>query len=179
MKLDPTTTARLEAAIRNGTATVTSGPKAAPAGAPKPRDLLAADVQVTEYPDRYEVRAVVPLFLPSTANGGKLDRAAIGRAGSQRKAVAEVLCGALRALAPIAETRERGQVVHVRIVRHGAGMLDDDNLASAAKYVRDTVALFLSGGDDGPDAGIRWHYGQGRGKTGVQIVMWCELNGGQ
>lgn len=47
----------------------------------------------------------------------------------------------------------------VRIVRCGPRELDDDNLETSCKAVRDEVAAWL-GVDDGARSGVFWRYGQ-------------------
>jgi hypothetical protein len=62
--------------------------------------------------------------------------------------------------------------VVVTITRVGPGKMDDDNLASAAKHVRDGVAKWM-GVDDG-DARYTWRYAQrsdGRGVYAVEVVI--------
>jgi hypothetical protein len=51
----------------------------------------------------------------------------------------------------------------VTLTRVGPRDLDDDNLPSAFKYVRDTIAL-VYGTHDGPSAPITWHYSQRRAR---------------
>ena len=57
----------------------------------------------------------------------------------------------------------------VTITRIGPRKLDDDNLASACKYVRDQIAAAV-GVDDGSDR-YTWRYGQRRGKYGVDVEV--------
>lgn len=56
----------------------------------------------------------------------------------------------------------------VRLVRLSAGELDDDNLRSALKGVRDGVADRLGVPDNDPR--VRWEYGQERCKRGTYGV---------
>lgn len=56
----------------------------------------------------------------------------------------------------------------VRLVRLSAGTLDDDNLRSALKGVRDGVADKLGIADNDPR--VRWLYGQERCKRGDHAV---------
>lgn len=58
----------------------------------------------------------------------------------------------------------------VTITRAGPKLLDTDNLAGAAKALRDAVATWL-GVDDGPAAPVRWEYGQTRGGYGATLVV--------
>lgn len=58
--------------------------------------------------------------------------------------------------------------VTVRLVRLSAGTLDDDNLRSALKGVRDGVADRLGVPDNDPR--VRWEYGQEKCKRGAYAV---------
>lgn len=57
----------------------------------------------------------------------------------------------------------------VLITRIGPRKLDDDNLASACKYVRDEIARII-GLDDGSPL-YTWQYAQRTGKYGVDIEI--------
>ncbi len=57
----------------------------------------------------------------------------------------------------------------VTITRIGKRRLDDDNLASACKYVRDQIAAEV-GVDDGSDQ-YTWKYEQRTGEYGVEIEI--------
>jgi hypothetical protein len=59
--------------------------------------------------------------------------------------------------------------LHIIIVRTGPRKLDDDNLASACKYVRDEIARKV-GVDDGSDQ-YTWQYDQRIGDYGVEVEM--------
>lgn len=59
-------------------------------------------------------------------------------------------------------------VTKVTLTRHSAGELDDDNLRSALKAVRDATAQWL-GVDDGPK-GPKWEYEQQRCKRSEYFV---------
>lgn len=62
--------------------------------------------------------------------------------------------------------------VVVTITRYSAGTLDDDNLRSALKAVRDGIADRLGVPDNDPR--VRWCYAQARctrGEFGVQVRM--------
>ena len=87
----------------------------------------------------------------SEANVAQHRWAKTARAQQQRAVVAGALVG-LR-LAP-AHTRFR-----VTLTRLGARTLDEDNLQSAFKRIRDAVAKHL-GHDDSPGSPIRWVYKQ-------------------
>lgn len=57
----------------------------------------------------------------------------------------------------------------VTITRVGPRKLDDDNLASACKYVRDAIADAV-GVDDGSEQ-YTWHYQQRIGEYGVDVEV--------
>lgn len=57
----------------------------------------------------------------------------------------------------------------VTITRIGPAKLDDDNLASACKYVRDAIASVV-GLDDGSDQ-YTWRCEQRRGDYGVEVEI--------
>lgn len=57
----------------------------------------------------------------------------------------------------------------ITITRIGPRKLDDDNLASACKYVRDQIAAAV-GLDDGSDQ-FTWRYKQQTGKYGVEVEI--------
>lgn len=112
----------------------------------------------------------VPLHLEPVVNGGSIKRQLIGRAGKHRLSVSRVFATCLPLLAPYAAALHAGERVRVAIVRVGGRRMDDDNLRIAAKWVRDTVALFL-GVDDG-DPRLRWEYDQSPGPVhGVRLVI--------
>lgn len=68
---------------------------------------------------------------------------------------------------PFRPKRGKGSVaVVVTIVRCGAKTLDDDNLRTGAKPLRDAIATTL-GIDDG-DPRVKWEYGQVAGTEGQQ-----------
>jgi hypothetical protein len=58
----------------------------------------------------------------------------------------------------------------VAFCRIGPQVLDSDNLQSAFKGVRDTVATFF-GVSDSPSGPITWHYEQRRGTYAIEIRM--------
>ncbi|WP_439627524.1 hypothetical protein [Gemmata sp.] len=114
---------------------------------------------------------VIPLHLAAVTNGPALKRGAIGRAGRDRRVVAAALAPALRELAPFADAAQGGRPVRCRITRLGGGLMDDDNLPPTAKWVRDTVALFLGVGD-GPRGPVQWKYDQEPGDAaGVRVEL--------
>ena len=57
----------------------------------------------------------------------------------------------------------------ITITRIGPRKLDDDNLQSACKYVRDEIARYI-GTDDGSLL-YEWRYTQKKGKYGVDIEI--------
>ena len=64
-----------------------------------------------------------------------------------------------------------GETAEVQLHRIGKRQLDDDNLGTAFKAVRDELASAL-GSDDGPNAPIRWAYSQEQGREyGVRITI--------
>ena len=70
--------------------------------------------------------------------------------------------------------------VRVRFTRLSAGTLDDDNLRSALKFVRDAVAKHLRV-DDGDIERIVWEYAQAkakRGEPGVYVEIESAKRGG-
>lgn len=67
----------------------------------------------------------------------------------------------VRALVPKAPRPKRGKgsvVVVVTLIRIGARELDDDNLRTGAKPLRDSIATSL--GVDDADPRVKWEYGQ-------------------
>lgn len=114
---------------------------------------------------------VIPLHLPPVTNGGAVKRGAIGRAAKDRRAVAAALVPTLREVAVYADAVRDGKALRCRITRLGGGLMDDDNLPPAAKWVRDTIALFTGVGD-GPRGPVRWEYRQEPGgPCGVRVEL--------
>ena len=111
----------------------------------------------------------LPMALPSVANLREHWTAKAKRTKAQRSAV--LLAMPTRKLA-----RERnwlainGKVV-VSLTRISPRELDDDNLASAFKGIRDQVAAQL--GLDDRDKRVAWVYAQERGKQSVRIEVQC------
>ena len=91
--------------------------------------------------------------LASLANSRTHWRALAKVKANQRRAVAWSLMGHERPQFPVVVT----------LTRVGVRDLDDDNLASAFKAVRDELAAWL-GCDDGPRAPVSWRYAQRRGE---------------
>lgn len=107
------------------------------------------------------MRFTIPLRLPSLANS---------RMSWQRMASLKCKQKDATALAMIAA----GDFVPcpplvVTITRVGPMRLDDDNLATACKYVRDAIAHRV-GIDDGSDL-YTWVYRQRIGKYGVEVEI--------
>jgi hypothetical protein len=110
-------------------------------------------------------KMVTPEFIaPSTwlipvmtygPNGGKIDRSAIGRAGSQRKTVAAAISPHLGALVPHIERFHKGETVAIAFTRLGRP-LDDDNLRYAMKAIRDMMALYFGAEDN--ESQFCWQY---------------------
>lgn len=114
---------------------------------------------------------VVPLALERTTNDSAIKKWLVGVAGKHRKATGNALAGGLFALARLRKAIDDGGLLRCTITRIGGGLLDDDNLPPTAKWVRDTVALFL-GQEDGPTGPITWEYAQEPGKLwGVRITL--------
>jgi len=112
---------------------------------------------------------VLPMTLPSVANIREHWANKARRTKAQRCAIK--LSMPARKLA-----RERnwlllnGQLV-VTLTRISPRALDDDNLASAFKGVRDEVAAQL--GIDDRDARVAWHYQQEKGTQAMRVCLAC------
>jgi hypothetical protein len=114
---------------------------------------------------------VLPLHLEPVTNNGAIKRQMIGRAGKHRRAVARAFAGCLGDLVPFAKAAQARHPVECRLVRLARGQMDDDNLKITAKWVRDTVAMFL-GVDDGPKGPVVWSYCQERSqRCGLRIEL--------
>ncbi len=100
------------------------------------------------------MRFTVPIRLPSLANTRLHWRAMASLKKKQKAAVRVVMHGLALPPPPLTVT----------ITRVGPGKLDDDNLAGAAKYVRDQIAAAV-GVDDGSPL-YTWRYGQRTGRAG-------------
>jgi hypothetical protein len=101
----------------------------------------------------------IPLRLPSLANCRMHWRAMLRLKQKQKATTAAVL--AWVKLPPLPAT--------VTITRIGPKKLDSDNLAGAAKYVRDQIAAAY-GVDDGSDL-YSWQYAQQRGDFSVRVEI--------
>lgn len=127
----------------------------------------AAAVVVAERP---AVCLVIPMDLQSEANSRQHKAEASGRVHAQRFAA---LC-ALRSRHPVRPPLPAGVVV-VRVVAPPRKFFDSDNVARAAKAVRDGIADYLRV-DDG-DARLLWAYEQeeappGLARDAVRIEMY-------
>lgn len=100
----------------------------------------------------------VPVQLVSEANAREHWSSRARRAARQREATTASLWRHPGRLAGPALLAAHGRL-EVTLVRRGARLLDDDNLAGSCKHVRDAVAAWL-GCDDGPRGPCAWVYGQ-------------------
>lgn len=101
----------------------------------------------------------VPIRLPSLANARLSWRRVATLKKKQREAVATCLIGVAVPVPPLTIT----------ITRVGPKHMDDDNLASACKYVRDAIAAKI-GVDDGSPL-YTWLYQQRIGQYGVDVEI--------
>lgn len=108
------------------------------------------------------VRVELPLRTVSEANVRDRWRTRARRAANHRGTVA-------KALRPRTGVLPEGEIVDVELVRVSAGTLDDDNLRSALKAVRDGVADALGLKSDA-DSRVRWSYSQQRCERGLYAV---------
>ena len=105
------------------------------------------------------MRFHIPIELPSLANTRLHWRAMDSLKKKQKAATKFCMYGANIPLPPLLVT----------ITRIGPRKLDDDNLASACKYVRDQIAKVI-GVDDGSDL-YTWKYQQRIGTYGVDVEI--------
>lgn len=125
------------------------------AAKPKCRPRLVALVAPS-----LSIEAVLPLVTRSEIN--LRDWRARSRRTQQAKAAWKVVTRYVEAWSMLPAS--------VTLVRLGGRALDDDNLRSALKGVRDHVAHDL--GIDDADARVRWLYGQEVGKEyGVRVTV--------
>lgn len=104
------------------------------------------------------------LKLISAANAHEQHWARKDRVRVEREVVARALVG----VAPVLRPKL------VRVTRLGVRLMDTDNLAGAAKSVRDEIATWL-GVDDGPLGPVTWVVEQAKGEGyGVRV----EITGG-
>lgn len=111
-----------------------------------------------------KVTAQFDMKLPSVANLREHWRTKANRSKVQRRVTYVYLCQ----LAP--SGKQFTAPIAITLTRIGVRKLDDDNLASAFKAVRDSVADWLRI-DDGSES-LRWKYAQRKGKPcAVEIVI--------
>lgn len=101
----------------------------------------------------------IPIKLPSLANIRLNWRAFAVLKKSQKTATTVCIVGKPIPPPPLLIT----------ITRIGPRKLDDDNLASACKYIRDQIAATV-GIDDGSDL-YTWQYAQRIGRYGVDVEI--------
>jgi hypothetical protein len=117
------------------------------------------------------IRVELPLALPSTANLREHWGDKAKRVKAQRAAVtlafrdASVRVG----LRMVAAEMSKGAKAVVTLTRVAPRKLDDDNLASACKGVRDSVAEAIGIDDGSPRIG--WHYRQERGPVALRVTV--------
>lgn len=139
-------------------------PRRAPRAAPVvPSASVGADGAVTLRLDG--LRLVSPL----NGSHGHWSASAKRRAAERRHVDAAVRIVPSR---PLFALLDAGRWV-VTITREGVGQLDGDNLAGAAKAVRDAVAAALGCGD-APSAPVAWRYEQRRAK-GYAVTVRVEV----
>ena len=105
------------------------------------------------------MRFHIPIKLPSLANVRWHWRKMAALKKKQKFATR--LCMSATTLPPLP--------LLVTIIRVGPRELDDDNLSSAAKYVRDQIAATV-GVDDGSPL-YTWRYEQRKGAYGVDVEI--------
>ena len=105
------------------------------------------------------MRFQIPIRLPSLANTRMNWRAMAHLKGKQK--VATLVCMAGLVIPPLP--------LVITITRIGPRKLDDDNLASACKYIRDKIADMV-GVDDGSSL-YTWRYEQEVGKYSVDVEI--------
>lgn len=148
---------------------------------PAPANLTYASPSTkTTAPRRPKPRLVEPEFRPPACwvipvmtygpNGGKIDRSAIGRSGSQRKAVARCISPRMAALLPSIDHFHRGGQIMAKFTRIGRKLDEADNLPYSMKYVKDMIALYFGAEDD--DRRFRWEYANLSAKlNGVMVEI--------
>ncbi len=106
------------------------------------------------------MRFLIPIKLPSLANLSHLHWRRLTSIKNKQKKATKV-CLHNKQLPPLP--------LLVTITRIGPRKLDDDNLASSCKYIRDQIAIAV-GVDDGSDE-YSWRYEQRVGKYGVEVEI--------
>lgn len=113
------------------------------------------------------MRFHIPIKLPSLANTRMSWQAMARLKGKQRRAVLTAIRVATRRIAipppPLV----------IMITRVGPRKLDDDNLQSACKYVRDEIARYIGLDDGSPQ--YTWMYDQRVGEYGVEVEITSRL----
>jgi hypothetical protein len=109
----------------------------------------------------------VPVRTVSEGNSREHFRVVRARKVAQRRALSEALTVAGERVVEVAES---GGPWCVRLTRQSPAVLDDDNLTSALKAIRDTVAAALHVSDG--DARIAWTYAQIKGVAAVMVEIW-------
>ncbi len=106
----------------------------------------------------------IPIKLVSSGNAREHWRKVAKRKKEQRS-FGRMFCEDKLRMTPASETWRiaQGIVLKVTITRIGKRVMDDDNLAASAKYVRDGIADAL-GIDDGDTTKVTWAYKQLIGK---------------
>ena len=155
------------AVLPAGTTVNLPGPAPATRGRKKPVPLV--EPAFTSSAKRAEW--TVALQLQRTTNDGALKKWLIGVANKHRKTTGFALARRLHKLAWFRKVIDDGGSLLCTITRVGGGDMDDDNLPPTAKWVRDTVALFL-GVEDNRAGPIAWRYEQEPGpRWGVRIKL--------
>ena len=108
-------------------------------------------------------RVQIPIRAVSVANLREHWATRANRNKKQRNAVSE----ALKSMPPYFEKSDAE--IEVTFTRHGKRKLDDDNLSSAFKAMRDEVASQLKR-DDNTESKVKWKYKQETSKT-----YWVEI----
>ena len=111
----------------------------------------------------------IPMELPSAANLREHWAAKAKRVKAQRTKVQWALAYRDREMLELHAALARGQLLDVAFVRVAPRALDDDNLASAFKAIRDELAKQL-GTHDGPKGPLRFRYSQEHAAPGVAMV---------
>lgn len=104
----------------------------------------------------------IPIQIKSEGNGRDFWRVKAERVAQQRQTTAAHLLNA-------GVKRLRGKAYVVTLRNIAPWTLDDDNLVSGFKGIRDEVAKRL-GVDDGDRARIKFHYDQGPGEVGEKAI---------
>ena len=105
------------------------------------------------------MRFAIPIKLPSLANLRVNWRKMATLKKKQKEATKLCMFGKILPRLPLVVT----------ITRVGLKILDDDNLASACKYIRDQIAAEV-GVDDGSDE-YKWEYAQRVGAYSVEVEI--------